>query len=295
MNTASTPPTDSTALSCRELQIVEEIEQWRKSVRTGGGVSTLSRTVNTLCSPLDRLVNAAIPDVVFERSGSVFEGVLRTLQYSSVLLMGEEGVVTKARQAGLPVDSMEDFEDIPIAYLDALAQSLTGFTTIGTAVQGGVLGFAGQALGMLDVPSLLLANLKLIVQVGVCYGFQPDTCGERDFALRILAYASSSGTERAREFERLEDLTDRLIAGTFSETSSLMATKKGLSGFAEGLIKRLLRRRLSRHFPVVGVLFGFGSNYRFTHDVSECAYMLCRERHLRRRIPQCPKENPQLA
>ena len=171
-------------------QALEKIERWQESRFKAG---TIAGIVDTVCYPLDRFVEFVIPDRFVEQAAKPMEGVFRNLLRSSQRFVNVASVIKKANDAGLAVEDSEEFRDIPIAYLEVLSRSLFERYAIYTALQGVIPG--GYILRLVDLPILFTVHLKMIFQIGACYGYLPDSRIEKEFALRVLCVVASTGSE----------------------------------------------------------------------------------------------------
>jgi len=258
-------------LTTDENKVLEEIEDWqhnrlKKSVFSGLG--------DMIFSPVDRLVGFVINDQFIEQ-------LLNMFQKSSSQLVNTEHIVKKAENAGLPVHHGDDLMSMPIPYLDILARSIFKRNSIYATLQGAGLGSGSYALTFVDLSALYIINLKMIYQIGTCYGFGSDSIQEKEFALHILFIASSSGVRKREKFQNLSKLLDSFIDGSYSKEMSILATHQGIKHFIEREVRSLLRRSLFRRFPVVSIILGSRWNYLYTKDVATYAYMFYRKRFIK--------------
>lgn len=253
------------------IKRLEDIERWQRGKFKTGKVSAV---VDFVFYPVDKLVDIAIPDSVFERAIKPITGTLRMLQNSSLVFVDTDEIAQRASNAGLPVEKREDFKDIPIDYLDVLANSYFEKNATYTALQGAGLGAGGYALMAVDLPMLFTVNLKMILQIGACYGYDPTSIEEEEFALRVFCIVSSESAERDNEMRKMDELIVQFIKGTFSYELGIMATEETIQGFLNLNMRRLVRKGLTRKLiPVVGMAIGGGFNYLFTKETATYAYM----------------------
>jgi hypothetical protein len=265
-------------LDKEEERVLEEIEKWQGSGFKTGVVSAI---VDIAFYPIDRLVDFIVPDKVIEKAVKPITGTLKMLQNSSQRFVDEEQIIKRSADAGLPVRRREDFRDIPIAYLDVLARSFFEKSAAYAALQGAGLGAGSYALMLVDLPVLFTVNLKMILQIGACYGYKPESIEEEEFALRVFCIVSADGAERENEIKKMDELIVSFIKGTFSFELGIMASEETIQGFMNKQARRLVKKGLTRKFPLVGMALGSGFNYLFTKEVATYAYMFYRKRFLK--------------
>jgi hypothetical protein len=259
-------------------QVLEEIEDWQRSrFKTGLAPALL----DLIFYPVDRIVDFVIPDRVIEKALKPIMGTLRMLQGSSQVFVDREEVIKKVNDAGLSVERLEDFKDIPISYLDVLARSLFDKSTMFAALQGAGLGAGSYALMLIDLPVLFTVGLKTVLQIGACYGYEPRSAEEEEFALRIFCIASADGGERENEMGRMDELIVSFVKGVFSNELGILATEETIQGFMNKNVRRLVKKGLTRRLPLAGIALGSGFNYLFTKEMAIYGYMFYRKRFLK--------------
>lgn len=261
-----------------ERKVLEEIERWEESDRKTGIASVI---VDILFAPVDRLVDVVIPDKLIEKAVKPVRALLRNFRNSSQRLVNPDEIIKKASDAELPVKTIEEFRGIPITYLDVLSESLFANNTLYSALQGAGLSVGGYSLALLDLYFLFLLNLKMIFQIGVCYGYVPEAIENKEFALRIFCIASSNRDEHKKELQKMNELIGSFVNGTFSHEMGILATEESMSWFVNRQMRKIVKKRLTRGVPVIGIALGSGFNYIYTKEVAIYAYMFYRKRFLK--------------
>lgn len=271
------------ALDKEEKKVLEEIERWQRGkFRTG----IISKVVNDVFYPLERLVDFVLSDKIIEKATVLMKEILKNLQKSSQGFVNTGSIIKKASDAGLSVKDVADFRNIPMAYLDILAKSLFEKNAKYMALQGIGLGAGGYAFVLVDLPMLFMVNLKTIFQIGACYGYKPESIREKEFALQVFCITSSAGGEQQKELRRMDKLIMSFIEDTFSDESSIFATEKAATGFTNRLLRWFIKKKATRGFPLVGAVMGSGFNYLYTKESAIYAYMFYRKRFLKNQRSQ---------
>ena len=264
-------------LNEKEQEIFDEIEKWQKSkFKTG----VLSAVVNTVFSPIEYLVDLVLPNKVVEKAVKPMTVLLKKLQKTSLNFVNIDSIVKKASNAGLVIKDLDGLRSISIEYLDVLTKSFFGKNVIFSALQGAGLGAGSYALIVADLPLLVNLNMKTIFQIGACYGYNPESVQEREFALHIFCIALSLGSEQDIELKKMDALIVDGAKGTFSYELGILASDESLNAFATKFTKRFLKRKVSHGIPIISIVLGGGFNYLYTKETAIFAYMLYRKRFL---------------
>lgn len=77
------------------------------------------------------------------------------------------------------------------------------------AVEGGITGFGGILLGLVDFPVLLGIKLKMLFDIAALYGFDVKDYKERLYILHIFQLAFSSQEHRRNVFIQMQDWNEK--------------------------------------------------------------------------------------
>ncbi|WP_151733521.1 EcsC family protein ['Paenibacillus yunnanensis' Narsing Rao et al. 2020] len=180
----------------------------------------------------------------------------------------------------------------PLAVMDAAASSLSGSSRNAATVQGATTGFGGVFTLAADIPAVLGLSLKVIQEIGLCYGYDPADKAERIFTVKVMQFASSDVVGKRTILHELQ-----LQAGGNGDiaASSTAAVSK-LQGWRE--VVTLYRdnwgwKKLFQAVPVAGMFFGAFINRRALEDVAEAAQMLYRKRRIIARLAELNGQQPE--
>ena len=203
------------------------------------------------------------------------------------------------RRSGHEVDRPEDFLQLDLRQCDqmlpnrkvlhqavALAEGaaasvlITG-TTVSSTVSGGTT--AAVALGTVATDSVLvMAGLGRVVgEVAVTYGFDPNLPEEELFALQVLGLglATESGA-KAAALTSLSRLTqDMMRRATWTQLNEHVLVEIIQRAFAT-LGLRLTQKKLAQIVPVAGVVVSSGVNLQLLDRVHKAAIQAYRPRFL---------------
>jgi hypothetical protein len=194
------------------------------------------------------------------------------------------GVLRRLRRAGAPVERLSDIGQLGLEIVDRAVAPLRRRYVGSMTVEGAATGFFGAVGTVVDVPLLVLTNLRAVGEYGTHYGFDLGEERERLFAAQVLALgASATAPARAGALQQLELLAAGGELGVTWSPGRDRAAGAGLRRLARNVAVGMARRRVTRVVPVVGTLSGAAANRRLTGDTCTAAYHLYRERFLIRK------------
>jgi len=265
-------------LSGEEKKILKEIERWRAAPFCSGAASA---AIDTMFGPVEKFVERVIPQKAYDKVSAPLAGVLTKFQSLSNEFVGLKAIVRKAGNAGLKVGEIEGFREAPIEYLDVLAESISNKNVLYATLHGLGSGSVGGAFSLADLPVIFTLNLKMILQIGACYGYRHDSIWDREFALQIFCVTSSPAKEKPAQLRRMDNLIDSFISGRFSKENSILMSEDGTKVFISRMLRWFVRKHLTRDLFVLGIVLGSGASYLYTKETAMCAYMFYRKRFLK--------------
>ena len=260
-----------------DKKVLKDIEHWQRKRFKAGALAGIA---DMAFFPVDIISDIVIRDSFIDKAVKPVMGFIKKLQDSSGRFVNTQDIIKKARKAGLQVTSLKDLKGVPIAYLDVMAKSFYRKNKLYAALQGASLSVGSYVLSFVDFPALFAMNLKMIFQVGACYGYQPKSAREKDFALHVFCIASSTGSEWDKEYKEMDQLIKSFMNGNLSANGQRKANNEGTHGFITRAVRKITKRWIHRRLPVVGFFLGPGLNYLYTKEVAKHAFMFYRKRFL---------------
>lgn len=205
---------------------------------------------------------------------------------------GQAALIRQARVA-----RVEDLREAELALCDALAAKVRKRAMLAAGGGGALLGMAGGAGLVADVPALLLLAFRTIRRIGLCYGEAPPPEQARPLAIAIFALASANTVEEkqvalsalARPQDAWQqaqaawrDGLERAAERELAKEAALMS----LNNLALQAGRHLGWRKAAGAMPVVGALIGGSVNAWYLHDLANVARYCFQERWLRARYRQ---------
>ncbi|MFF2089139.1 EcsC family protein [Paenibacillus sp. NPDC058174] len=255
---------------------LREIEIWESSQKDLWFWEKLGRLPFML---LDKLT----PAVIQQKIGEAVNEVGAFVQTGGRYLLSEKSVLERLRKQ-MPEGSerleLNAVARLPLSVMDITADQLSASRSKLATVQGATTGFGGLLTLALDIPAILGLSLKIIQEIGISYGYDPNIREERVFAVKIMQFASSDIVGKKAILEELS---------VFEGGDGGNQMMSQLQGWQE--VVMLYRdnfgwKKLFQMIPVAGMLFGAFINRGMLNDVAEAAKMLYRKRRVLQKIEE---------
>ncbi|ANA81323.1 EcsC family protein [Paenibacillus glucanolyticus] len=283
---------------------LQEILKWEKEQKDVMFWEKLGRIPFML---LDRLT----PKAVQEKIGSALNEVGGFIQNGGKHLVREKTVLNVlAQTAGLDVSeaassssvksdhrkSASEFEDgdekrtgteeltlasaaaLPLHVMDTAADTLTVKRVKFAAAQGAATGIGGVFTIAADLPMVLGQSLKVLQEMALCYGYDPNDPRERVFIVKCLQFSSADIVGKKAVLEEL---------ARFDEEQATEQVFSQLQGWREVVLSytdNFGMKKLFQLIPIAGIVFGSISNKATISDVAEAGKMLYKKRRLSCRL-----------
>lgn len=238
----------------------------------------VARWFGRAAGPASKAVQTMIPT-------SALRAALDGLQGTAGRFHGQASLL---KLAG--VERIEDLRAASLQDCDALARRLRRRSSAMAGGSGALLGVAGAAGMVVDVPTLLVLAFRSIQRTGLCYGeVLVDEPGRR-LALTIFALASANSEEEKRVAlaalhhqdgvdgaeAAWRDGVERAAERELAKEAAVLS----LNNLAKQVGRHLGLRKAAGSLPVVGALVGGSVNAWYLWDLSTVASYCFQERWL---------------
>ncbi|WP_054942472.1 EcsC family protein [Paenibacillus ihuae] len=235
-----------------------------------------------------KLLDKVTPKVIHEKVGKLLDELGSYIQNGgNYLVAGRKvGLLMEAasKAAGAPEKG-----PFPLAVMDAAAQRLSQSSRNVATAQGATTGFGGVFTLAADIPAILGLSLKVIQEIGLCYGYNPTDKAERIFTVKVMQFASSDIVGKRtilRELNLQAGGDGDITAGANAAVSSIQGWREVITVYRDNWgWKKLLQT-----VPVAGMFFGAFINRKALEDVAEAAQMLYRKRRIMARLAELDSE-----
>lgn len=281
---------------------LQEILKWEKEQKDVMFWEKLGRIPFML---LDRLT----PKAVQEKIGSALNEVGGFIQSGGKHLVREKSVMNVLAQAagldgpnavsGPSVKSAQEetIEDesedevaptsgltlasaakLPLQVMDTAADTLTVKRVKFAAAQGAATGIGGIFTIAADLPMVLGQSLKVLQEMALCYGYDPNDPRERVFIVKCLQFASADIVGKKAVLEELATFDDEQM------TEQVFSQLQGWREVVQSYTDNFGMKKLFQLIPIAGIVFGSISNKGTISDVAEAGKMLYKKRRLNYRL-----------
>jgi hypothetical protein len=277
---------ESASLTPYEASQVRQIAEWK-----GRGPGILSRTLETLKSPVGWLFEKAVPAARLRK-------ILARMNEAASWEVGHD-VIEKA----LGIDRIEALRDGPLEKCDSLVKRVEDLTREAVTTESLLANAGGMATELLEIPEEVVLALRSVHRVAACYGYKLD--GPRDQAL-ILAIIGLSlvdePEERVKAWAQIRFLEDGSLSSDDQErlVGALGRRLKDevTDDLVSDVIGMLIEEKVGEGIPILGAAVGVVLDNEFIRGVEETARRTFQERWLREKgkvdvIP--PAESGRLA
>lgn len=263
---------DLTPLSPYEDEQLDAINAWKSAEPT-----VADQAVGFVVKPLTWLVQKVVPP-------KAMKAALEAANAAGAKLADVEDV---KRDGG--VKQIKDLRSKDLELSDRLADSVHNWA-IGAGV---VIGTGGGAAGVLsapiEIPALMMLAMRTIHKIGLCYGYEPTSKADHDFAMGILAAAGASTLQEKYEALTLLRTVEVMVAkqtwkALAEKAAERQMTKEGavttIRALAKTLGINLTKRKALASIPLIGAGVGGSLNGWYINDVGWAARRAYQERWL---------------
>jgi len=264
-----------------------EIVVWEKE-----GPSWLANVGSFILTPAQKVAEALIPQGIQDAVARAIEAFL--LGISSFSKSTVNFVKIKDSVNAKVVNPQG--HDGALQFLkvaDEEARSCWNYHIGYAAVEGGGLGAGGLLALAADIPALFTIVIRLIQEIGTCYGYDVTKPEEQEYVLHLLR-AGSAGDIKAKveSLIALKQIEEILIKVTWKKMAQELAAKRlgqlsllaALREFAKSLGINLTKRKALQMVPIIGAIVGASFNATYANDIGKAAYMSYRRRYIAEKL-----------
>lgn len=171
-------------------------------------------------------------------------------------------------------------EGLPLEVLDRTADNITDSRTRFAAAQGAATGIGGIVTIAADIPMVMGLSLKVLQEMALCYGYDPDEPQERIFIVKCLQFSSADIVGKKAIIDELADYDnpDKQV----EVISQMQGWREVFNSYSESFGWK----KLFQLIPFAGMVFGSVSNKNTIRDVAEAGKMLYKKRLILQRLSQ---------
>lgn len=244
------------------------------------------------------LLDKFTPRLIQDKLGAALNEIGRFVQTGGDYLTSQQEILHKLQQQSLahaPLhaaqpESQEEERpaaagmtlnqaaELPLEVMDRVADELAASHVKLATVQGAATGFGGLFTIAIDIPAMLGLSLKVLQEIALCYGYDPQEARERIFIVKCLQFSSSDIVGKKAVLDELAE---------YESGGKQVQVMSQLQGWREVITVYRDNFGLKKMFqlvPLAGSLFGAYMNRDALQQVAETGSMLYRKRRIMERL-----------
>lgn len=265
-----------TTIETREqlLSQLEIIQKWEEDQK---GLWFWERMSRLPFKILDRLT----PQFIHKKIGQALDEIGSYLQTGGQYLVSEKSIV-KRFEKKIDQENLE-FSIIskqPIALMDEVSDDIISSRAKIAMTQGATTGIGGLFTLTIDIPLILGISLKMLQEIAMSYGYNPNEKKEQVFIIKCLQFASSDIVGKRA-------ILDELAAYDHPEGNLNKQTISQVQGWREVMVSyrdNFGWKKLFQMIPIAGMIFGSFVNKSMIDDIGEAGKMLYKKRRIMERL-----------
>ncbi|WP_078555490.1 EcsC family protein [Bacillus alkalicellulosilyticus] len=193
-------------------------------------------------------------------------------------------LIDQAKVFNSEIELVEDLKLLSMEQMNFMANQQVAKQRLLSFGQGGLSGFGGILLLGLDLPAMLIINLRAIQLTGLSYGYNLKRPFEMVVALKLFHVATLPKELQKYAWDELWSVVDNHYDELFYDGSEEITDLTWIQQPVRQLVKvtaiSLLRKKLIQGLPLIGMAVGASVNYQFTKQITEVAQRFYQKRHL---------------
>lgn len=267
----------------RELQVWNEIKTWEQQLQ--------AIEFTDFTAVYDKWVSLMIHKLPEETKNQFFLRLDNWLFHLHAFIQNSTSqqdarmqIIGAARVFNEDIEKIDDLKELTIDQLTYIANHHVAKHRLVSAVQGGLTGTGNSLFLGIDLMMMAIINLRITQLISMSYGFDSTSPFELMIALKVFYTATLPTRFQKHGWDMLVEEVINYDSTYFYEGNENFTDVKWLEEPAKQLVKSLAiiiaKRKLLKEFPIVGVAFGAGMNYKLTKQVSELAMKFYQFRYL---------------
>ncbi|NMO95214.1 EcsC family protein [Paenibacillus lemnae] len=267
---------------------MQEILKWEKDQKNVFFWEKIGRIPFMLLDRLTpKIVRNKLGQALNEVGGFVQTGGKYLVRQKTVLNLlkrtAEEGsqqpeLIDELEGADEPSLQLEEASKLPLSVMDDAADTLIVKRVKFAAAQGAATGIGGIFTMAADIPLVLGQSLKLLQEMALCYGYDPDDPRERVFIVKCMQFASADIVGKKAILEELAAFDEG------SESQQVFSQLQGWREVLQSYTDSFGMKKLFQMIPIAGILFGSIANKNTMQNVAEAGKMLYKKRRISWRL-----------
>ncbi len=224
------------------------------------------------------LLDKITPHQVHQYVGKFLDEVGSYIQYGGKYLIHEAHILQQLTQkAKLPPHEpllLSEVKHLSIQIMNEVAEDLITTRKGVATLQGATTGVGGLFSLAIDIPMILGLSLKVLQEMALTYGYNPNEKKERVFIVKCLQFSSADIVGKKSILKDLSHYhkkdVDRETLSQIEGWREVMGSYRDHYGW----------KKLFQLVPILGIILGALINRSIIEEVAETGHMLYRKRRV---------------
>ncbi|WP_374724502.1 EcsC family protein [Calidifontibacillus erzurumensis] len=270
--------------SDREKQVYQDIASWERTLFEYIP-SDIERTIDKWVEASFNKLDENIKEQFFKNLDQWLFHLHAFIQGSDSQIQAKERLLKSARVLDESITEVSDMKRLTIDQLSYLADQQIAKYRIYSLMQGGLAGTGGILLGV-DIPAIIVLNLRAVQNIALVYGYDVNIPFEMMTSLKVFHAATLPKRMRAEGWSKLleeaQQFDEQLYY--FYEKDEQLTNESWLEQpliqIMKSIVIMMFRKKLIQGLPLIGMAVGAGMNYRLSRQVTEFANRYYQMRYL---------------
>lgn len=219
-------------------------------------------------------IDKITPKFIHKKIGLVIDELASYVENGGKYLVNQKEIITKYKKKYSTVNDIDDIQSLSIDQMDKFVDELIQSRSKMASVQGATTGFGGIFTLVIDIPAVLALSLKILQEISIAYGYNPNDKEDRIFIIKCLQFSSSDINGKQSILKELSE---------YHSPQNKDNTVSQIEGWREVILAykdNFGLKKLFQVIPIVGMLFGAYFNKKSIEDVAEVGKMLYKKRRV---------------
>lgn len=272
------------ALSELERKVLDEIKDWEEQLLNYepndfqmAFERYLDRSFSLLPKSLQNQFFSAVDTWLFHLNGMI--------QGSDLQMQAKERILTTAKVFQNDIRTISDLKNLDFGQLQYIADQQIARHRLYSLAQGMLAGTGGPLLLGMDIPAIIVINLRVIQLTAFAYGVELNTPIEIMTLLKIFYTATLPAHLQKQGWHALmEEMNVHQTAFFYEGKDEIVDIKwiqQPLLQLLKATVIAVFRKRVIQGIPLVSMAIGAGANYQLTKKVTSFAQNYYRLRYFK--------------
>ncbi|MFC4323776.1 EcsC family protein [Litchfieldia salsa] len=226
-----------------------------------------------------KLLDKMIPTIIHQKIGTLLDEMGNFLHSGGKYLTNEKRMFSFIEnKTERSINSFEDINSLSIDEMKELSKIITEQRTSLATIQGATTGIGGIFTLAVDIPAMLGLSLKVLQDIAIIHGFNPNDKKERLFIIKCLQFSSSDIVGKQAILKELSHFEDE------GRSNEMISQLQGWREVVTTYRDQFGWKKLFQMVPIAGMIFGAYNNRAAINDIAEIGSMLYRKRAIKNRL-----------